>query len=151
MTFMRKLVTNSASWPCSVVQSSLARALCISERSSANPPVRIWGWSPYWVNQASVGWMPMRCIPGTNSRTTNSKYSCSRPGRISQVISSLTVTEEAFGNSPWLTLPLPLHLKQHHLRAIPQPALGDLQVRQRLQLADPHFGKEPRNRPQLHR
>src|SRR4030066_17417 len=29
-------------------------------------------------------------MPGTNSRTTNSKYSCSRPGMISQLISSLT-------------------------------------------------------------
>jgi hypothetical protein len=52
----------------------------------------IWGCSPYIVNQASLGSMPMRCIPGMKSRTTNSKDSCSRPGRISHVINSLTAT-----------------------------------------------------------
>src|SRR4030067_2584540 len=55
-------------------------------------PAMICGWFPYMVNQASVGTNPRRCIPGMNSRTTNSKYSCSRPGKMSQDMSNFTVT-----------------------------------------------------------
>src|SRR4030042_2930717 len=86
-------------------------------------------------------------MPGTNSRTTNSKYSCSRPGMISQLISSLTGA----------MLPLTCRavcasaggFEDDHLRLLAQIALGRFQHGSRLDLADAHLRQGARDRVQL--
>src|SRR5258707_1824268 len=100
---------------------------------------------PYTANQASVGCKPSRVIPGANSRTTNSKYSWSRPCLMSQFMMILTCMKLSFGRR------LSAAFQDHDLGLLRQTTLGHFQNVVLLDAADAHFFQEFIDRVQFER